>query len=298
MAKAKFRMVHTEFWNDPVVSEEMTPEDKYFFLYLLTNEHTTQIGIYGISKKQMAFETGYSIESITALMQRFLEHHKLIRYNDKTREIAIKNWGKYNFNKGGKPVLDCVRSELRHIKDIELIPYVADNIHNEPIKQIYDTWYDSLTNRGTTRGQEEEKEEEQEEEGEKEAATPSSPLPSVIDNSFLKIKQHFEQQVIFQQCNYKQAQELGNILDDYLDSDLIIEAMKTAVLRGVPRLNYINGILRGWQSDGITTITQLQAKEAKSNAGNQQPNATYSGRSPEEISILKQLRNYSSTPST
>lgn len=52
MAKAKFRMVHTSFWNDPTVSEEMTPEDKYFFLYLLTNEHTTQIGIYGISKNK------------------------------------------------------------------------------------------------------------------------------------------------------------------------------------------------------------------------------------------------------
>ena len=64
---AKFRMVHTEFWNDPRVVEEMTPEDKYFFLYLLTNANTTQIGIYQITKKQMAFDTGHSIESINAL---------------------------------------------------------------------------------------------------------------------------------------------------------------------------------------------------------------------------------------
>ncbi len=52
---AKYRMVHTEFWDDPKVVEELTPEDKFFFLYLLTNANTTQIGIYQITKKQMAF---------------------------------------------------------------------------------------------------------------------------------------------------------------------------------------------------------------------------------------------------
>ncbi|EKN69951.1 DnaD domain-containing protein [Neobacillus bataviensis LMG 21833] len=60
MKMAKYRMVRTDFWKNPVVSEEMTPEDKYFYLYLLTNPHTTQIGIYKIAKKQMAFNLGYS----------------------------------------------------------------------------------------------------------------------------------------------------------------------------------------------------------------------------------------------
>jgi hypothetical protein len=54
-------MVRTDFWLNPVVSEEMTPEDKYFFLYLLTNPHTTQIRIYRITQKQMVFDMGYSI---------------------------------------------------------------------------------------------------------------------------------------------------------------------------------------------------------------------------------------------
>ncbi len=27
---AKFRMVRTDFWKNPIVSDEMTPEDKYF----------------------------------------------------------------------------------------------------------------------------------------------------------------------------------------------------------------------------------------------------------------------------
>jgi len=64
----KFRMVYTAFWEDSKVVEELTPEDKYFFLYLLTNAKTTQIGVYPITKRQMAFDLGYSMESVQGEM--------------------------------------------------------------------------------------------------------------------------------------------------------------------------------------------------------------------------------------
>ncbi len=114
---AKFRMINIGFWDDPKVVEEMTPEDKYLFLYLLTNANTTQIGIYSITKKQMAFDTGYSMEAVNNIFERLIQRHKLMKYNPKTRELAIRNWGKYNFNRGGKPVEDCVMSELSKVKD-------------------------------------------------------------------------------------------------------------------------------------------------------------------------------------
>ena len=78
---ALYRPVHVTFWQDPKVLEEMTPEDKLFYLYLITNPKTTQIGIYQITKKQMSFELGYSIESINALVDRYqnqrVMHYKL-----------------------------------------------------------------------------------------------------------------------------------------------------------------------------------------------------------------------------
>ncbi|MCM3654306.1 hypothetical protein M3184_21290 [Metabacillus litoralis] len=137
---AKYRMVRTEFWKNPIVSEEMTPEDKYFYLYLLTNPHTTQIGIYRITKKQMAFDLGYSIESVHSLMERFTRHHKLIRYNPETRELAIKNWGKDNLHKGGKPIMDCILSELKEVEDTSLIRYVAEKIHKQEIRSLYESF--------------------------------------------------------------------------------------------------------------------------------------------------------------
>ena len=52
----------------------------------------------------MAFELGYTSESINALIQRFENHHKLIQYDEQTREIVIFNWGKYNLKKPESPL--------------------------------------------------------------------------------------------------------------------------------------------------------------------------------------------------
>ena len=41
---AIYRNVHISFWTDAKVADEMTPEDKYFFLYLLTNPHGNILG--------------------------------------------------------------------------------------------------------------------------------------------------------------------------------------------------------------------------------------------------------------
>jgi hypothetical protein len=117
--------------------EEMTPEDRYFYLYLLTNPLTTQCGIYSITKKQMAFDIGHSIESINSLVERFENHHKLIRYNPETREMAIIKWGKYNLIKGGKPVIDCVKKEVNEVKDKSLLKCIGENVENEDVRKIF-----------------------------------------------------------------------------------------------------------------------------------------------------------------
>lgn len=118
----------------------MTPEDKLFYIYLLTNPNTNHIGIYQITRKQMAFELNYSIDTVHLLMKRFIEHYKLIRYNPETRELAIKNWGKHNLYKDSKAVLDCISSELKDVEDASLIQYVSESILNQEIRGLYDSF--------------------------------------------------------------------------------------------------------------------------------------------------------------
>ena len=124
------RIVDISFWNDEKVMELFTPEDKLFMLYLLTNPHTTQLGIYVINKKSMAFELGYSLDTINILLDRFENKYKIIKYSNETREIAIKNYLKYSIIKGGKPVEDCLEKEIKQVKDKKLLIYIFNNIVN------------------------------------------------------------------------------------------------------------------------------------------------------------------------
>ena len=139
-----FRLVYTEFWQDPKVMEEMTPEDKYFYLYLLTNPSTNMIGVYRIVKKQMAFDLGYSIESVNSLMDRFINYHKLIKYNDNTKELCIIHYGKYNLNRGGKPMLDCIKKDLSKINDIDLVKEMSIHIKHLAIKKFIEEYISKI----------------------------------------------------------------------------------------------------------------------------------------------------------
>ena len=166
---AIFRHIQTAFWKDPKIIEDMTPEDRLFFLYILTNPSTTQIGVYNITKKQMAFELGYSIEVINSLVNRFENQHNVIRYNEETREICIINWGKYNLNKGGKPIVDCVKKEVSQVKDKSLLKIIADKIEKHEIKDIFIQAYDNNDTSTISTQKEKEKEKQKENKKEKES---------------------------------------------------------------------------------------------------------------------------------
>ena len=142
------RVVDTGFWTDDKVVELFSPEDKLFMLYLLTNPHTTQLGIYKTNKKIMAFELGYSLDTINVLLDRFETKYKIIIYDKETNEIAIKNYLKYSIIKGGKPVEDCLTRDIQQVKNKKLISYVFNNIKdctniNETIKKIINIYNDN-----------------------------------------------------------------------------------------------------------------------------------------------------------
>jgi DnaD/phage-associated family protein len=249
---AKYRHVHVDFWQDAKVVEEMTPEDRYFYIYLLTNPNTTQIGIYQITKKQMAFELGYSIETINKLLDRFEKVHEVIRYNPDTREIAIINWGKYNLVKGGKPILDCVRRELSEVKDKSMIAAVAQKIPNETIKslfleQINDTFHDTSTIRTTLSG-EKEKEKEKEKE-------------NIVNETLDKLEQVYQ----FYQSNFGVLPpSIGEDIEYWcndLSPELVLEAMKRTLEQNKRTWKYTKGILRDWEQKGVKTLDDVKALE-------------------------------------
>jgi len=144
---AIFRKVHVTFWRDEFV-ESLTPEQKFFYLYLLTNDRTTQCGIYEITIKQMCYDTGYNDDTINKLIYYFVGTGK-VRYSNETKEIALKNWVKYNDSNSPK-VKACIDNELKKVKNRVLIQYI----------------YSMDTHSQEEQEQEEEKEKEQEQQQE------------------------------------------------------------------------------------------------------------------------------------
>lgn len=121
---AIYRPVQTSFWQDGFVMD-MTPEEKYFYLYLLTNSKTSQCGIYELPYRIIENETGYNRETVEKLLNRFCDYGK-IKYNKENKEIYVINWQKYNFS-NSKNTLICINKELRKVKTHEFTEdYLSD----------------------------------------------------------------------------------------------------------------------------------------------------------------------------
>ena len=139
------RIVDTSFWTDGKV-DDFSPEDKYFMLYLLTNPFSTQLGIYEISIKQVAFQLGYSMDAVKVLLDRFENKYGMIIFSPNTNEIAIKNFLCHSIVKGGKPVEDCIEREMRLVKNKKLITAVFTHISqknnlNQTVSKIINQYF-------------------------------------------------------------------------------------------------------------------------------------------------------------
>lgn len=122
---AIYRTIQMSFWTDTKVVDCFTPEDKYFYLYLMTNPHTNLCGCYEVSIKQVSDETGYTKETVERLIERMETVHDVIRYSKITKELLILNWSKYNWTTSPsfqKPL----RKEIEEVKDTEFCTYLTD----------------------------------------------------------------------------------------------------------------------------------------------------------------------------
>ncbi len=118
---AKYRILQANFWDDGFVLD-LTPEEKYFYNYLLTNGRASQCGCYELPYKIMEMQTGYNRETVEKLIKRFIEYGK-IKYDSTTKEILIINWSKHNFSKSPK-VRTCILKEVESIKNKEFQQYM------------------------------------------------------------------------------------------------------------------------------------------------------------------------------
>lgn len=130
---AIYRNISMSFWTDSKVDDDFTPEDKYFYLYLLTNPHTNICGCFEISMKQMCRETGYNEDTVRRLLDRMEHQHAVVRYSHATKEVLIVNWHKYNWTKSEK-MLSGVVEVAKYIKNPDFRLYISEILASYGIK--------------------------------------------------------------------------------------------------------------------------------------------------------------------
>ena len=236
---ASYRSVYTTFWTDTKVSDDFTPEDKYFMLYCLTNNYTNLCGCYEISIKQMAIDTGYNEETIKKLLKRFNSIHKIIFYNEENKELLIKNWYKYNWTKSNK--LDKrLLNEIQKIKTIEFKKIVADEYNKRDTVSIPYTYPMDTSVLYCT------------------ASDTVTESVSDIEN-----KQNTEIIKCYEENIGLITPATAEILFSYNDIDykMIIEAIKIASINNKRNCRYIQGILNSWINKGYKVVADIQKEQ-------------------------------------
>lgn len=240
---AVYRQIQTSFWQDEFVLN-LTPEEKYFYLYLLTNSKTKQCGIYQLPMPIIIIETGYNQETAEKLLKRFIEYGKII-YSIKTREIGIINWLKYNPMVSPK-VKACVLKELKEVKDKSLI----DKIY--PIQGVS------------------QKEEEQEEEKEKttteEPASGSSGSSHYHEDGDIPILN--QSIMLFTRIWNKSCctPEEQRLVSEYITSYGFLEvefAFREAVKHNNRKLVYVEGICKKRKEKAAIEKSKEEARQKK-----------------------------------
>ena len=231
---AIYRNVNITFWTDTKVSDDFSPEDKYFMLYCLTNNYTNLCGCYEISIKQMSRDTGYNEETIEKLLERFKNIHKVIFYNKENKEILIKNWYKYNWTKSeklDKPLL----KEIENIKTVEFKKVVADEYNKRDTVSIPYIYPMDTT-----------------------VTASVSDTVSETDSEIAEITKCYEENIGLM------TPATAELLFDYLkdmNKDLIIKAIKIASINNKRTGRYIQGILNDWSKKGFKTLLDIEQEQ-------------------------------------
>ena len=115
---SKLRSINTAFWSDTWI-EDLEPEHKLLFLYLVTNDKTNMLGIYESSIKKIAFETGLNIETVSNGLKAFETVSKVKYINNYIILVNYMKHQNYNTNMK-KSAIDIYNNLPKELKNSKL----------------------------------------------------------------------------------------------------------------------------------------------------------------------------------
>ena len=124
-------MAIKDFWQDRELRRVLTPEERYFYIYLLENSNSNLCGCYKLDISKMSNETGYSTKTIELYLNRFSGVYKKIAFDLETEEILILEYYKYHWwNCDGELInISGIISASENIVDKDFKNYVSELIN-------------------------------------------------------------------------------------------------------------------------------------------------------------------------
>lgn len=98
---ARYRLVFTEIWVCDDKFQDYSPEGKLIFLYLITNDHLNESGVYKITYKTISNETDVPKSKVQEVIKGELSNN--VSYDEDNNVVFVHQFLK--FNGGGNPEL-------------------------------------------------------------------------------------------------------------------------------------------------------------------------------------------------
>lgn len=220
------RYLQTDFWSDSKIHDKTSQLERYLMLYFMTNPHTNQTGCYEIPLSTIKFETGIEDEQNLKDLINKLSALNLCTYDFESQEVLINNWYKFNWTSSIK-VKKCILKEIEKIKSDKFKDYI--NMVCIPYS------YPDDRVSGKKRKEKERKENKEEVKEEN--------VYQLLENEFGRTISPIEYEIINEW--------------DY-NIEIILLAIKEAVLNNARSIKYIDKVLYNWAQQGFKTKEDVE----------------------------------------
>lgn len=270
---AIYRQIHTTFWKDRRVGE-WDKDQKLFYLYLLTNDYTTQCGVYEFNRRYAEFELGMNREQVDSHI-KFLVSEGRIVFNEKPEELMIVNWLKYNSARSPK-VAAVIDKELREIKTLEFESEVIKKCQlleypiktKEPKKNSVSIGYGYGIDTISQPSQQQHITNTEPATASAEQGVPvAQPEPAAAT---AELNPYLLYQKSFGPLNGVNSEDIEHWIND-LGEEVVCEAMKRASFE-LKSYRYAQGIMKSWAGRNIKTMEDVAADDVRHENNKRQQN--------------------------
>lgn len=269
--------------------DNLTSDEKYFLLYLMSNPKSTQLGIYALPKRVISFETGFDEQVVSELLERFMSVHRHIVYDHTSQELTLLDSLKHTILKGGKPVVDCLKRELSRIKQPTLVLDTyhhmkvywqrSDRPFDATVMSLFETYLiqcDLIKTKSKNNNDNHSNNHSKNKESGEDVATDSSDdslthiqtglakLQKQADNQSTLAFRYYKE--TFGEMTYKDEEHLHDWLE-YFEDEVVKDALRRSVGKEDP-MSYANKILTIWRDKGLTTLGAIFKNDKQYDANN------------------------------